>query len=164
MTVIKNNYLFPIYCPDAELIDGERNFYATGQDIIDTMGDADVYVQKSGDDMTGALVFKNDINVDPAQPTQLSIRPNNSGADTAFYIHNNGTLRFRTTANNDTSGFTTHIQINRSTHNVGNTPVSPKTQVDFLRTPTDIHHAANKYYVDSTSLELKEDLDTKRPL
>ena len=160
MTVIKNNYLFPIYCPDAELIDGERNFYATGQDIIDTMGDADVYVQKSGDEMTGPLVFKHDINIDASEPrTQFSIRPNSSGFDTAFYIHNSGTLRLRSTASDDTSGFTTHIQINRATHNVGSTPVSPKTHVDFLRTPTDIHHAANKYYVDFTSEELKIDLE-----
>ena len=37
MAVIKDNYLFPIYCDNAIPIDGEKNFHATGADIADTV-------------------------------------------------------------------------------------------------------------------------------
>ena len=58
MAVIKNDYLFPIYCENAELFEGEKNFHATGADIVDTLEDADLYVHIVGDTMTGDLIME----------------------------------------------------------------------------------------------------------
>ena len=58
MAVIREDYLFPIYCDNAIPVNDEKNFYATGQDIIDTIEDYDVYVHKAGDTMTGDLILE----------------------------------------------------------------------------------------------------------
>lgn len=65
MAVIKDNYLFPIYCDNAIPINGEKNFHATGADIVDTIEDCDLFVKKAGDTMTGNLVMDTaDIELD----------------------------------------------------------------------------------------------------
>ena len=162
MAVIKNNYLFPIYCPDAELnVAGEKNFYANGDDIVDTMANADVYVQKIGDDMTGPLYFKKDDDT-----SHFSIIPRNSAGDSydTNLVNHRGNLRLRTVPSDDPydSEYKTHIMLSRpdAGHDVGDgNDILVKTQVSFLATPSENHHAANKYYVDDTNTLLKEDLE-----
>ena len=81
MTVIKDNYLFPIYCDNAVPINGEKNFHATGSDIVDTVEFADIFVKKSGDEMTGDLIMEgsdvgiisNRIDTNNADPLTISL-------------------------------------------------------------------------------------------
>ena len=57
MTVIKDNWLLPIYVPTATNADGQ-NFHARGSDIADTVDNSRLFVRKAGDEMTGNLVIK----------------------------------------------------------------------------------------------------------
>ena len=159
MAVIKNNYYFPIYCPVADPVNGEKNFSATGQDIIDTVGDSDLYVKKTGDDMTGPLHFKKDDDT-----PHLSIIPKSSGSVdfTTDIVNHRGNLRFRTVPGDDNySGYATHLMLSRPPggHNINGNDVEVKTQVNYLATPSEDHHGANKFYVDDKSRITKEEIE-----
>jgi len=123
MAVIKNNYFFPIYCPDANPVNGEKNFSATGQDIVDTVGESDLYVKKTGDEMTGSLTFMKD----DGRP-HFTLLPKGSGMEdfTTDIINHRGSLRFRTVpGDSNYDGFLTHMMINRPVggHTINNVDV-----------------------------------------
>ena len=162
MAVIKENYLFPIYCVDADPIDNEKNFYATGTDIVDTLQNADLYVKKTGDDMTGHLNFVKSSD----NQAHLRIKTNEALDDytTNIVACNSGKLRLRTTTDNtgQTSGnWQTHLQISVEQHNVGDETLERKTNITCLSTPSYPHHAANKWYVDDSTTRTKEELEAQ---
>lgn len=74
----------------------------------------------------------------------------NGGTDysTNIYSYNSGAMRFRVTNNDGTSGYKTGLSISWTSHTVGSTTYDAKTEVNFLKTPTNPGHAANKQYVD----------------
>lgn len=159
MAVIKNNYFFPIYCPDANPVNGEKNFSATGQDIVDTVGESDLYVKKTGDEMTGSLTFTKD----DGRP-HFTLLPKGSGTEdfTTDIVNHRGNLRFRTVpGDSNYDGFLTHMMISRPVggHTINNVDVVGKTQINYVATPSEDHHAANRFYVDDRDRLTKEELE-----
>ena len=161
MATIKDSYYFPIYCPNAELnVNGEQNFYATGADIVDTLADADVYVKKSGDDMTGRLNF---VKADTGQG-QLRINLNSGSNDftTSIVACNSGTLRIRTTTDDTgsvSSNWQTHVQCMVEDHTINGVDFDRKTILNCVQTPSQDDHGANRFYVDSEVATTKEELE-----
>ena len=79
------------------------------EDEFDTLDDR--YVNTSGDTMHGTLMFDRGRDTDP----NLLISPNSGDTSTSIYAMNNGALRFRSLAGNNTDdNSTTHITIGKA--------------------------------------------------
>jgi hypothetical protein len=152
MAVIKENYLFPIYAPDAPPVYGEQNFHANGLDIVDTLEDADLYVKNIGDSMTGPLTFLIDEKL-------LSIVP--GSAESIICSYNDSWLRLGSSPDDTETEFSEHIEIGREQHTVGTDDLDAQTRISFLATPTINHHATNKQYVDDADETNKELLEAE---
>ena len=121
------------------------------------------FVSVTGDKMTGRLnmqqsairIIKDDGTV------QFNLSPNSSDYFTNIYAFNsdsnNGGMRFRVAPGNDTSGYKTFLTSSFAEHQVGSTTQPVKTELNWLRTPTAPHHAANKQYVDDEIAALPVD-------
>ena len=130
----------------------------------------DRYLKLSGGDLTGALrindsgaalTFKKD-----SSDNQFQINPNGNSADywTNVYGFNSGGVRFRVTKDNTTNSYGTCISIGVQDLTLGGTTHPWTTQVNFLRTPTNDHHAANKKYVDDKSSTITSGTNTNPTL
>ena len=108
------------------------------------------YVQKAGDTMEGRLVIvKEGLRFNKEDGTrQLTISPNNGDYYTNLFAHNGSGLRLRAAPDDGTTGYKTGVSLNWNTHTVGSTEYPLETNINYLKTPTAIHHAANKQYVD----------------
>ena len=112
------------------------------------------FVSISGDTMTGRLnIQQNQFRfIKEDQTKQFVIAPNTSGYFTNIYGHNadagNGGLRFRVAPGDTTDGYKTFLTSTFTEHQVGSTTQPVKTELNWLKTPTSPHHAANKQYVD----------------
>ena len=124
------------------------------------------FVSVTGDKMTGRLnmvqsairVIKDDGTV------QFNLSPNNSDYFTNIYAFNsdsnNGGMRLRVAPGNDTSGYKSFLTATFTDNQVGNSTHPVKTELNWLRTPTSNHHAANKQYVDDKVADAIDNIDT----
>ena len=122
------------------------------EDEFDTLDGR--YVNKSGDTVTGDLVF----NKEGTQPN-LRIQPGNVTTNTTFYQLNSGIFRIRSTADSsNTTQVNTHIAIGKNTDDG-----TPYTQIYHVQDPAEEAWVANKRYVDTQIAEAVGDinLDTK---
>lgn len=78
----------------------------------------------------------------------FQIVPNSGDYSTNIYAYNSGAMRFRVTNNDGTSGYKTGLSVSWASHTVGSSTYDAKTEINFLKTPTNPGHAANKQYVD----------------
>ncbi len=109
------------------------------EDEFDTLDDR--YVNTSGDTMHGTLMFDRGRDTDP----NLLISPNSGDTSTSIYAMNNGALRFRSLAGNNTDdNSTTHITIGKDGLSGG-----PETYIYHVVDPQEELWAVNKRYVDN---------------
>ena len=112
------------------------------------------FVSISGDKMTGRLNMEQSaIRLVKGDGTvQFNMSPNNSNYFTNIYsfncAENEGGMRFRVAPGNDTTGYKTILAATFTDNQVGSTTQPVKTELNWLKTPTLPHHAANKQYVD----------------
>ena len=137
--------------------DPVQDHHAVNKAYVDNNALTGDFLPLSGGDLTGplrinssgaALTFKKD-----STDNQFQINPNGNASDywTNIYGFNSGGMRFRVTKDNGTGVYGTCISAGVEDHTVGGTTHPWLTQVNFLRTPTNSHHAANKQYVDDTA-------------
>jgi len=128
--------------------------HAVNKAYVDNNALTGDFLPLSGGDLTGplrindsgaALTFKKD-----SLDNQFQINPNGNSSDywTNIYGYNSGGMRFRVTKDNTTNTYGTCISVGVEDLTVGGSTHPWTTQVNFLRTPTNPHHAANKQYVD----------------
>lgn len=129
------------------------------------------FVSISGDKMTGRLNMQQSAIrlVKEDGTVQFNMSPNNSDYFTNIYsfncAENEGGMRFRVTPGNDTAGYKTVLAATFTDNPVGSTTQPVKTELNWLKTPTLPHHAANKQYVDDavdTSNELPAAIPGRR--
>ena len=112
------------------------------------------FVSISGDKMTGRLNMQQSAIrlVKEDGTVQFNMSPNNSNYFTNIYsfncAENEGGMRFRVAPGNDTTGYKTILAATFTDNQVGSTTQPVKTELNWLKTPTLPHHAANKQYVD----------------
>lgn len=112
------------------------------------------FVSVTGDKMTGRLNMQQSaIRIVKEDGTvQFNLSPNNSNYFTNIYSfncdENEGGMRFRVAPGNDTTGYKTILAATFTDNTVGSTIQPVKTELNWLKTPTLPHHAANKQYVD----------------
>ena len=112
------------------------------------------FVSISGDKMTGRLNMQQSAIrlVKEDGTVQFNMSPNNSNYFTNIYsfncAENEGGMRFRVAPGNDTTGYKTILAATFTDNTVGSTIQPVKTELNWLKTPTLPHHAANKQYVD----------------
>ena len=114
------------------------------------------YLVKTGDTMTGQLKLQQTqlsiVKEDGTQ--QYKINPNTSDHYTNIYSFNcedgYGGVRLRVAPGNNTDGYKTFLQATFQEQTLGNGTHPVTTQLNWLRTPTVSHHAANKQYVDDS--------------
>ena len=116
------------------------------------------FVSISGDKMTGRLNMEQSaIRIVKQDGTvQFNLSPNTSDYFTNIYSFNSdksGGMRFRVAPGNDTSGYKTFLTAAFADNQVGDVTQPVKTELNWLRTPTASHHAANKQYVDDAVLQ-----------
>ena len=101
--------------------------------------------------ITGALhIEQNSINISKQDGTkQWKINTNTGDYFTNIYSFNSGGMRFRVTSDNTESSYKTFLAAAYHDNEIGGTTHPVETQVNYLRTPTQSHHAANKHYVDT---------------
>lgn len=135
-------YILSVYRPGA--VGGEVDL-----DILDGR-----YLVKTGDTMTGQLKLEQTqlaaVKADGTQ--QYKINPNAGDYYTNIYSFNcadgGGGVRLRVTPGNNTEGYKTFLQATFKDNIIDGTNHGVETQLNWLRTPTANHHAANKQYVD----------------
>ena len=100
--------------------------------------------------MEGKLVIvKEGLRLNKEDGTrQFTISPNSGDYFTNLFAHNGGGLRLRAAPDDGTAGYKTGVSLNWQTHTVGGTEYPMETDINYLKTPTSKHHAANKQYVD----------------
>ena len=121
------------------------------------------FVSITGDTMTGRLNIKQSqfrlLKEDGTK--QFVIAPNTSEYFTNIYAHNaaagGGGLRLRVAPGDNTDNYKTFLTATFADHQVGNSTQSVKTELNWLKTPTSSHHAANKQYVDDSIAALPLD-------
>lgn len=122
-------------------------------DAIEAIPDQDLsgHLPTNGGTLTGALtinqsplLFKKNDEV----TKQFKISPNVSDGFTNIYSFNNGGMRFRVSSDNTEGSYKTVLAAFYNDHTVGGATQPVETQLNWLRTPTNSHHAANKQYVD----------------
>lgn len=108
------------------------------------------YLQLAGGELTGSLeIEQSSLLFGKEDDTkQYKISPNKSDYFTNIYAYNSGGMRFRVAPGNDDSGYKTALSFAFSKHTVGGTEHPVETSINWLKTPTNPHHAANKQYVD----------------
>ena len=149
-----HEYLISVYRPGASG-GGEIDL-----DILDQR-----YLQLTGGLLTGKLRMQqqsikwekeNGLN-------QMKIGPNVSDYWTNIWAHNaamgEGGIRFRVSEGNDTSVYNTFLACTYKDNVIGSTTHPVETQLNWIRTPTTAHHAANKHYVDDAVDELQTFVD-----
>lgn len=106
----------------------------------------DLRIKKTGDAMSGDLLFKRGAN-----PTSLIIQPafEPDSANSFIYVANRGTLRIRSAADAYNINRNTHIIIGKNVDD--DTPI---TNIYHLQDPEEATHAANKRYVDTAALPI----------
>ena len=125
------------------------------------------FVSIAGDTMTGRLVIvKEGLRFNKEDGTrQFTISPNNSDYFTNIYSmnceNNSGGMRFRVAPEDSTSGYKTFLTSTFIDHVVGSETHPVRTELNWLKTPTASHHAANKQYIDDAISALP--IDTSRP-
>ena len=126
-------------------------------DILD-----DRYLVKTGDTMSGPLTIKQNpllIKKNDDVTKQFKISPNVSDNFTNIYSFNSGGMRLRVSSDNTEANYKTFLAASYNDHTVGGVTQPVETQLNWLRTPTNAHHAANKQYVDDQVTEAKEYVD-----
>lgn len=127
-----------------------QNEVGASKDYVDAQ-DA-TKVSKSGDTMTGALTVQNTVLLSHDDgKKQLKLSPNHSDYFTNIYAYNGGGMRFRVAPENAETDYKTAVSIAYVTHTVDGNTYPVETAVNWLRNPTQPHHAANKAYVDANS-------------
>ena len=112
------------------------------------------FVSISGDKMTGRLNMQQSAIrlVKEDGTVQFNMSPNNTNYFTNIYsfncAENEGGMRFRVAPGNDTTGYKTILAATFTDNQVGSTTQPVKTELNWLKTPTLPHHAANKQYID----------------
>ena len=149
MAVIKNNYLFPIYCDNAIPINGEKNFHATGQDIVDTIEDCDLFVKKAGDTMTGDLIMSG---------TSVGLITNridtNNNAGIRLSIEGDQHLHLISGFVRSYKPLQTDIILGRS----GNVISCSNDRLSDVQDPVEDQDAVTKKYLQDRILELQEEI------
>ena len=112
------------------------------------------YVNKSGDTMSGQLTIENSRNFAMKKAdgsTQFEMRPNVNAADyfTNIYSYNAGGMRFRVATGQNAGTYDTMISLTGETQTIGSTNYRGTAYINRVRTPTNLDHAVNKYYVDN---------------
>ncbi len=150
--------------------DPVQDHHAVNKAYVDTHALTGDFLPLSGGDLTGplrindsgaALTFKKD-----SSDNQFQINPNGNSSDywTNIYGFNSGGMRFRVTKDNTTNTYGTCISAGVEDLTVGGSTHPWTTQVNFLRTPINPHHAANKQYVDDRSSTVNSGTDTNPTL
>ena len=122
------------------------------------------FVSISGDKMTGRLNMQQSAIrlVKEDGTVQFNMSPNNSNYFTNIYsfncAENEGGMRFRVAPGNDTTGYKTILAATFTDNQVGSTTQPVKTELNWLKTPTLPHHAANKQYVDDAVSTLSNNI------
>ena len=160
-TVIKSNYLFPIYCPDADASQNfeEKNFYATGDDIIATVAGDDAYVKKTGDSMSGILTMNTGAYV-------ITDVIDTNAAE--FSLNVNGTQHLLLTSSSNVS--LQPLAVDQIGGLSGNTVSFAGNRLTNLVDPSDQQDAVTKQHLDDeiTTIqleitELEEEIDAIAP-
>ena len=104
----------------------------------------------SANKMTGDFhIEQKTILISKADGTkQWKVNPNTSDYFTNIYSFNSGGMRFRVTSDNTEASYKTFLSAAYADNDVGGTIHPVQTQINWLKTPTQGHHAANKHYVD----------------
>ena len=127
-----------------------QNESGASKDYVDAQ-DA-TKVSKSGDMMSGPLTVQNSVLLSHDDgKQQLKLAPNHSDYFTNIYAYNGGGMRFRVAPENAETDYKTAVSIAYVTHTVDGNTYPVETAVNWLRNPTQPHHAANKAYVDANS-------------
>ena len=122
-------------------------------DILDNR-----YLVKTGDKMTGALAIEQSpFSLQKADGTQIfKMQPNVSNYFTNIYAYNTaeneGGVRFRVAPGDTTDGYKTFLQASFTDNIIGTTTHPVTTEINWLKTPTLPHQAANKHYVDEIAV------------
>ena len=133
--VEEKEYLISAYRPGSS--NGEVDL-----DILDGR-----YLVKTGDVMSGPLNFKRG----EKDSNQFKISPNVDDYFTNLYAYNSGGMRFRVTPGDTDVDYKTVISASWSSHVVDGQTYPVELAINWLRNPTQPHHAANKAYVDATA-------------
>jgi len=160
-TVIKSNFLFPIYCPDADPSANfeEQNFYATGDDIIATIAGDDSYVKKTGDTMSGTLTMQTGAYV-------ITDVVDTNGAE--FSLKVNGTQHLFLTSSSNAS--MQPLAVDQIGGLSGTTVSFTGNRITNLVDPTNQQDAVTKHHLDneltliqSEITDLEEEIDAIAP-
>ena len=99
---------------------------------------------------------------------QLKIAPNASDHWTNIYSYNalneGGGVRFRVVEADNANDYKTFLSCTYRNHQVGSGTQPVQTQLNWLRTPTSSHHAANKQYVDDHKAKCRTGTSTNPSL
>ena len=79
---------------------------------------------------------------------QFEVRTNSGDYFTNIYSLNGGGIRVRAASDNSGSDYGTGFAIKKEDHSVGSNNYDWKTEINYLKNPTNPSHGANKYYVD----------------
>ena len=110
------------------------------------------YLVKTGDTMNGPLTVRGSELFEKDDSTkQFKLSPNTSDYFTNIYAYNGGGMRFRVAPGNTDADYKTAISAAYSSHTVDGATHPVETAVNWLRNPTQPHHAANKAYVDANA-------------
>ena len=131
---------------------------ALGPKIEDEFSTLDErYVNKSGDSMTGDLTITESKNLKFSKADNskhLELRANTADYYTNIYAFNAGGIRFRISPAEATGTYDTLISCASDPQDIDGTTYDTTLYLNNVRTPTQKHHAVNKYYVDSEYLPL----------
>ena len=147
------------------LQDPQDELWAANKRYVDTaVADADVdlsgYLPLTGGTLTGELNLNSSNFVISKEDTtqQFKIKSNESDYFVNLYAFNadeeEGGMRLRIAPENSTSNYKTFIQATFKDNIIDGQNHGVETQLNWLRTPTLPHHAANKNYVDSATKKI----------
>ncbi len=126
--------------------------HAVNKAYVDNHALTGDFLPLSGGTLTGDLTLTNskDLVITKGDDTkQFQIKTNSSDYFTNIYSFYGGGMRFRVGSDDRTdTAYGTGLSLRKEAHDVGSSTYTWMTEVNYLKTPTNPHHAANKQYVD----------------
>lgn len=151
-----------------EEVTGLKDYIDTEIENLPDNDPSGSYLPISGGTLTGPLKIQKEPLIfmkEDGVSKQFKISPNTGNYSTNLYSFNEGGMSFRVSSDNAEANYRNFLSSQYKDNTVGNTTHVVETQVNWLRTPIEDHHAANKWYVDDLDERLTAEINniTNRP-